>query len=59
MQMDQGGWSAPQQGPTTANTSAWGGGADPWASSGAFGGSPPAVVATKKEERDPFANIWQ
>jgi len=54
MQMDQGGWGAQAQKTVPAATS-YGASTDPWAASGGSGGSPPV----RKEDRDPFANIWQ
>lgn len=61
--MDQGGWGAPAQPVPTAQSNAWGTVSDPWASTGntsqgGFGAGSPPIVA-KKDDRDPFANIWQ
>lgn len=58
LQMDQSAWGAPVHA-AQPTAGAWGGNVDPWASSGGFGARPPAPVPVKKEERDPFANIWQ
>jgi hypothetical protein len=72
--MDQGGWGAPaapiqSQSQPQAQAQAqpagpWG--SDPWASTGAaqtqgqiHGGAGFGMGQPKKDDRDPFANIWQ
>ncbi|GMK59107.1 hypothetical protein CspeluHIS016_0701220 [Cutaneotrichosporon spelunceum] len=62
-QAQQQGWGQPQQAPqvqqqgwgqnTSASANPWG--SDPWAQPAP---APPAQPAPKKDERDPFANIW-
>lgn len=48
-------WGAQAQPQQTNNSSLWGASSDPWASSGQ---PAQAAPAPKKDERDPFANIW-
>ena len=58
LQVDQGVWGAPVQA-TATNANNWGGNTDPWAASGGLSGNSPVPAVARKEERDPFANIWQ